>query len=70
MMNDMLNSKFSQHTAINCNKYDGMCTEMLKGIKNTDPNKKPEYLEMTINNFNTINHELEGTLNLLKTQPQ
>ncbi len=44
MMNDMLHSKYSEHTALNCNKYDGMCTETLKTIKNSDPSKKPEYL--------------------------
>ena len=44
MMNDMFHSKYSEHTALNCNKYDGMCTEMLKTIKNSDPSKKPEYL--------------------------
>jgi hypothetical protein len=31
---------------------------MLKTIKNSDPSKKPEYLEMTVANFHTINHEL------------
>jgi hypothetical protein len=44
-MNDMLNSKYTANAfSLNCNKYDNMCTEMLKTIKNTNPELKPEYL--------------------------
>lgn len=40
----MLNSKYSQYQQINCNKYDSMCTEMLKAIKEIEGLKKTEYL--------------------------
>jgi len=68
MMNEMLHSRYSDQSGLTCNKYDSICTEMLKTIKNPEETKKAEYLETIISNFQTINHEVDGNINSLKSQ--
>jgi hypothetical protein len=41
---------------------------MVKTIKNPMQDKKSEYLETIISNYETINHEVEGNINSIKHQ--
>ena len=44
MTNDMLQSKYSNQSGLHCNKFDGICIEMLKSLKDQDLLKKHDYL--------------------------
>ena len=44
----------------NLNKFDSVCTDMIKIIKSSDPSLKQEYLESAIGAYFDINHHIEG----------
>ena len=60
MINQILLSKHGNEPIKGLNKFDSLCTDMLKIIKSGDKTKHNEYLESAIGAYFDINHALDG----------
>jgi hypothetical protein len=66
MINDLLLEKVGQAEVPNLNKFDSVCSEMIKIIKSSDSTLKQEYLESAIGAYFEINHHIEGEVYQLR----
>jgi hypothetical protein len=69
MINGLLKNKSNADELQNYFKFDSISTEMIRIIKSNDKNMRHEYLEKSIGAYYDINHQIEGDMNILRSNP-